>query len=60
MIKTIEIAPDIFVDNLIKVVDDELYESITMEGGDQWGVYLNLDKARIKKAFLKIMNADQL
>lgn len=54
MIKTIEIAPYIFVDSLLNVIYDSLYNDIEPDGAG----YINVDGAALKKRFLEAMGVD--
>ena len=57
MIETIEIAPNIYVDKLVDVVADELYDSIWLEGDDTRYVFMGIDRSKLREAFLKVLLA---
>lgn len=57
MIKTIEIAPYMFVDRLVDLVDDEVWRSIVPYASDDQGLRVDIDRKKLREAFLKVLLA---
>lgn len=55
MIETIEIAPYMFAKHLVDVVDNELWESIVPYADDDSGLRVDLNRERLREAFLKAL-----